>query len=763
MVSARCTHVISPHKPVLEATDYIIAKFETNAENVPVKYRNGKKVIEFTAKGKGFNINKKFNSLFEGKWNYNEKYGLEFFVEKSDIALPSDGDGIKNYLSTFLEGCGPRTAEKIYTKFGQATLLVLNSEPSKFLEVPGIRKKQVERMLRSYDSTQKFQELSLLLSPYGIGKAKIELIYNVWGSKAVDRIKEEPFCLNKFKGFSFELLDTLSQKYGCDANSIPRIKAALIHSLKLAQTGSRSFNEPRLKSGGNLFVNQYILRDTALYILNSRSDSKVEVSEINKVIWTMYQSNELLGENGNVYLPVNYMQEQKLAQYIVEMLFESQCKRYSDKSCDDVISKAESDFNIELSNNQRGAVKMVLQNPLSIITGGAGTGKTTVQKVILSCLKMLGESMDDVVLAAPTGKAAILMSERTGYAASTIHKVLGLIKEEDFYKDETEISNLEGSLIICDEASMIDNFLAFRLFAAANRRKVRMLFVGDVGQLPSVGVGKVLKDMIESRVIPVTKLNVIFRQAQESNIVRNSHNINDGICSIIFENDFLINEENNSESIAELVVSQYLKEVETYGIDETVVLSPIKKKGNCCTSLLNNRIQEAVNPLRGYMVEKKIHGVLFRENDKVIQLKNREAVSVNGGTVDICNGDTGYLRSITKDADGYMFRIEFSNSRTVVFDEEDMENVNLAYALTVHKSQGSEYQSVIMPLHMYMPQTMMTRNLLYTGITRAKKKIHIIGQKHCIYQAINNNTAYNRNTALSDKIKNYYKLETEAK
>lgn len=762
MFSARCNYVISPKKSSYEATDYIIAAFETSANNVPVKYRNGKRMVSFTAKGKGLLVNKKFNTMLEGKWNFNEKYNnLEFYVEHSDIALPSDGEGIKLYLSTFLKGCGLRTAEKIYNKFGQATLLVLQSEPSKFLEVPGLRKKQLERMLSSYESTQHLQELALMLSPYGLSKNKIELIANAWGKDAVSRIKNEPFCLRKFRGFSFEVLDTMSQKYNCNPNSTERIKAALLHSLKLAQLGNGIFRNAILRSGGHLYVNQYILRETALYILNSRSDSKVELSAINNVIWDMYNNHELLGENGNVYLPINYMQEQKLAKYIVEMLTESRCKRYSDESCDRVMSKAEKDFNIELSTNQKNAVKMVLQNPLSVISGGAGTGKTTVEKVILSSLKQLGETTDNVMLAAPTGKAAIRMTEQTSYSASTIHRALGLINEDDFYKDETEIETLDATTIICDEFSMADNFLAYRLFAAADRRNARIILVGDAGQLPSVGPGKVLKDIMDSGVVPVTVLNVIFRQAQESNIVRNSHNIYDGIHHIVFEKDFELTEANDTEAIAELVVNQYVKEVEKYGIEDTVVLSPIKNKGSYCTNALNERIQKTINPLCGCMVEKKLHGILFREGDKIIQLKNREANSVNGGTVDICNGDTGYIKSITKDTDGFMFRVEFTDNRAVIFDEDDMKNVNLAYAITVHKSQGSEYKSVIMPLHMYMPQAMITRNLLYTGITRAKTQLNIIGQKQCIYQAINNNTAYDRNTGLAQKIIKYYKSEME--
>ena len=762
MISAKLVYVVYPQKSKYEANDYIIAKFSTYAENVPVIYRNGKKMIDFTAKGKGIILNKKFNSLLLGKWNYNDKYGnLELYVEKSDIELPSDKDGIVQYLITFLDGCGPKTATKIYDKFGQSTLLVLNSAPEKLLEIQGIRKRQLQRMLKSYYANKCMEELAVMLTPYGVNKNRITLVHNVFGEKAVEIIKNNPFKLLQIRGFTFDLMDTLSAKFGCDPNNPDRIKAAVIKALKLAQGGSHIFNDARLYNGGNLFVNQYTLRDATKSILDSRSDSSVSTVEINTVLWQMYNDRSLLGENGNVYLPINYYQEQKIAQYIAEILNYSKTKRYSDLSCKNAIQKSETLNKIKLSKNQKTAISMVLQNPLSIITGGAGTGKTTVLKNILTCLNILGENMDDVILAAPTGKAAILMSERTGHGAPTIHKALGLVTDSDFYKDETEISPIDGKTIVCDEFSMADTFLTYRLFAAADRNDSRILLIGDIGQLPSVGAGKVLKDMIDTSLVPTTELSVIYRQTNESLIVANSNNIKKGYCKLAYGEDFKLIECDDSAEISDKVVSEYIQAIKNVGIDNCVILSPIKNKGDCCTNALNTKIQEFINPYADGKIERKIKGIVFRTNDKIINLKNR-VISDEKSSFDLCNGDTGYIRKIVKDADqGYLFTLEFTGNRFCVLREDDMHDVNLAYALTVHKSQGSEYKTVIMPLHMYMPQTMITRNLLYTAITRAKNKFVLVGQKKCVWQAVNNNTAYNRNTNLTEKIKYYFDLEKE--
>ena len=308
---------------------------------------------------------------------------------------------------------------------------------------------------------------------------------------------------------------------------------------------------------------------------------------------------------------------------------------------------------------------------------------------------------------------------------------------------------------------MADTFLTYRLFAAADRNDSRILLIGDIGQLPSVGAGKVLKDMIDTSLVPTTELSVIYRQTNESLIVANSNNIKKGYCKLAYGEDFKLIECDDSAEISDKVVSEYIQAIKNVGIDNCVILSPIKNKGDCCTNALNTKIQEFINPYADGKIERKIKGIVFRTNDKIINLKNR-VISDEKSSFDLCNGDTGYIRKIVKDADqGYLFTLEFTGNRFCVLREDDMHDVNLAYALTVHKSQGSEYKTVIMPLHMYMPQTMITRNLLYTAITRAKNKFVLVGQKKCVWQAVNNNTAYNRNTNLTEKIKYYFDLEKE--
>lgn len=764
MIQCTLEYIMYPRKNEYKPDDYIIGQFTTNASNVPDKFRNGKKngKIIFTGKGIGIPTERKFDVLLEGKWNMNDKYGLEMFVDKSDIVLPSDETGIKLYLTRFLAGCGPRSADKIYKRFGPNTLFVLNNTPEKLFEVKGIREKQVQKMIDSFEQTKQYQELAMLLADYNVSKKQVETIKAVLKENVITQIKENPFILQKFRGFSFDMLDTMSARFECNPHSSDRIKAALKAVLRFAMKGSTTlFSDASLQTGGNLFVNQYVMRDAALRLLNQRSDSNVDIPAINSVIRDMAANYELRGENGNAYLCDNYIHEDKTAQFIVETLLYSNCKKYNDSKIDSLISKAETYFGIELSEKQKSAVYMVLQNAVSVITGGAGTGKTTVLKVILFCLKHLGESLetDNLLLAAPTGKAAIRMTEATGYSASTIHKGLGLMGEEEYIHDEADINYIDQSIVVCDEYSMSDMNLAYRLFIAIPRHKCRILLLGDVGQLPSVGAGNVLNDIIASGVVPVTKLDVIFRQAQESYIVRNSKNIYEGVKDIIFDKDFLYTEEINPEAIANLVVNEYMRQVNTYGIDEVVVLSPVRKNGTLAVQNLNKRIQQFINPPMVGVNEHIFHGCVFRERDKVMNLKNREVETVHGRLVDICNGDTGTITSIKKTSEGIVCVIDFAYGRTVEFDKDAMQEITLAYACTIHKSQGSEWKSVIMPLSNVFPVAMLTRNLVYTGITRAKKQVNIIGDKRILDSSIDNKISTKRNTALSYKIKLYYQSE----
>lgn len=764
MITCSLEYIVYPRKTSYTPDDYIIGHFSTNVSNVPDRFRNGKQKgkINFTGKGTGIPTERKFDILLEGRWNMSDKYGLEMLVNKSDIALPTDEAGIKLYLTKFLSGCGPRTAEKIYKRFGTNTLFVLNNEPDRLLEVNGIRSRQLKRMLADFELTKQYQELTLLLADYNVSKNQIEKIKAVLKEDALEQIKANPFILQKFRGFSFDTLDTMSIRFGCDPASPDRLRAAVKAVLYFAMKGSSTlFQDETLRTGGNLYINQYVMRDAALRLLNQRSDSTVSASELNRMIRKMAADYDLRGENGNAYLPENYTHEDKTAQFIVEALVHSQCKKYRSHVIEPLITRAESYFKIQLSEKQKVAVKMVLQNSVSVITGGAGTGKTTVLKVILFCLKNLGESLetDNLLLAAPTGKAAIRMTESTGYAASTIHRGLGLMGEENYIRDEADIEYLDQSIVVCDEYSMSDMNLAYRLFIAIPRHKCRVLLLGDVGQLPSVGAGNVLNDIIASGIVPVTKLDVIFRQSQESYIIRNSQNIYKGVKDIEYQKDFLYKQEFNSEAIAEMVVSEYLHQYEKYGVDEVVVLSPVRKSGILAVPNLNAKIQQAINPPMVGVNEHNFHGCVFRERDKVMNLKNRVLESVRGVAVDICNGDTGTIKKIKKTEDGYVCVVDFSYGRTVELDNDEMQEITLAYACTIHKSQGSEWNSVIMPLSRVFPAAMLTRNLIYTGVTRAKKQIIIIGDKNILTSSIDNKISTKRNTALAFKLRMYYGTE----
>ena len=369
MMTCSLEYIVYPRKSIYTQDDYIIGQFKTNASNVPERYRKGIKhgKIDFTAKGVGIPTEKKFDIMLEGKWDNNEKYGLVLTVDKADIALPTDEAGVKLYLTKFLSGCGPITADRIYKRFGSNSLFVLNNEPEKLSEVKGIRPRQLKRMLSDFATTKQYQELALLLGDYNVSRNQIQKISAVLRENAVEKIKENPFILQRFRGFSFDTLDTMSIRFGCDPASTDRLKAAVKAVLRFAMIGSSSlFDDAALQTGGNLFVNQYVVRDVALRLLNYRADSNVNKSQINSVIYKMAADYELRGENGNAYLCENYTHEDKTAQFIIETLLYSNCKKYRAYKIEQLIMRAEKHFGIELSESQNAAVHMVLQNSVSI-------------------------------------------------------------------------------------------------------------------------------------------------------------------------------------------------------------------------------------------------------------------------------------------------------------------------------------------------------------------------------------------------------------
>ena len=791
-VRCKVTYIVWPKKANLELDDYKIVRCEAPVGNIPQEYRTTSKTVVFSAKGKGIPVLKKFDVMLDGTWSFDEKkYGLTLNVTSASIVPPSDKEGIINYLVMFLDGCGKGSARRIYNAFGSATIMVLQDAPEKLYTVPGLRKKSIEKMIISFERTKALVELTTLLSPFNLGKKRIEYIFNMLGPDSAEIIKKNPFVLQDYHGIGFETMEVLSQKFNCDPKNPLRIKAALKYCVSKAASGSNDylFDNQILRSGGNLFIEQHDLFNTTKKILNQGSSSIVSDSQIKSAMKEMKNDSELLSEDdGNVYLPGTYFNERKCARNIVTLLTESEIHKYKGEVALHALFKAEQDIGIELSKNQRQAVMCVLANPLSVITGGAGTGKSTVLRVILEALKILGENPGEVLLTAPTGKAAIRMTECTDYPACTLHKALGLMNDEDYWVAPEDYPSVNANLVVVDEFSMADMFISYRLFAQIDLRHTRVLLVGDVGQLPSVSAGDVLNQIIESRIIPTVKLNTIFRQAQESNIVKNSLCISEGnIEGITFDNDCSFYESKNESEILDHVLQTYMQQIQKYGIDGTIILCPVKGKiiaesGNSnppdkpaakqkllCTNYINLRIQALVNPPSPDKIEAKVYGRVYRVGDKVIQLKNKvfkqqrqlSDDNTTNTSVDVCNGDIGIIQAIKHDDyDGYSFFIEFAGDRYVELNEEEIKDITLAYCLTVHKSQGSEYSAVILPLYESYNPNMMTRKLIYTAVTRAKKELFVIGDSNVLNWSINN-AFLRRNTVLAKKIQDYYQEEID--
>lgn len=756
---------------------YSINVYSTDVDSIPNELKNsylvnGKRKVHFSAKGYSLPTSKSYEVLLVGNMYVSQQYGLQLDVDSATIVRPNDTEGIKKYLCDFIKGCGPKTANKIVKKFGADTLRILDTEPERLYELR-IRKATVDKMIESYQFNRQYAELSEFLSPFNCGMKTVIRIQNHFekdlkkGESVVGLIKSNPFTLSDIRGFSFKTLNEMGKKYNTAPTDPERICAGVKEILYNAE------------EEGHLFLPQVQLKNEAVKLLNDGfNDNPVNGRMVTEQIIRMAKNFKLMGDNGNAYLQKNYLYESKVATIIKDLLC-VKCKQYDLKK---ILPTVEQNLGFKLSTNQAQAVNMAINNQISLLIGGAGTGKSTVLKAIIDSLYALGYQYEDIALAAPTGKAARRMEETTDHIASTIHQLLGIRADKDDEPIE-EKTKLSCKLLIVDEFSMADMFIAYEIFTSIDVNTTKVLFVGDTGQLPSVGAGNVLHELISSGVIPVTELNVIFRQASENMIVKNSKSITEGNHQIQFDdnfklisiniNEFRFNEDGepldyksklirSAEYAAEIVSERYITAVRELGIDNVQVLTPLKKNGPCCTEFLNKRIQYEINPYSPTKFEHQAGGTLFREGDRVIQLKNVD-VKVEERDVSISNGDTGRLVQIYKDTNGsWCFKIDFGNNRIVVFDTEQMLDVKLGYALTIHKSQGSEYKKVIMPLVDYFPKSMLYKNLLYTGITRAKQTLEIVGNAQIIHQCIDRNVINARNTALGWRINKLVNDEKQA-
>lgn len=658
----------------------------------------------------------------DGEWKEN-RYGWQMQVSTFRTFLPKTREGIVGYLSSGLvKGLGPVTAERIVERFGEDTFRVMEQEPDRLLDIRGITPAKLEEIRSTFLESSRVRELMAYLAPYGVSANRVRKIQETFGEKAVDILKENPYRLTEVAGMGFLTVDPVARKMeGLQADSIVRLQAVLEHVLKQAALS------------GHLYLQAGEAVQQA-GILLGRLQTPVEEKKIRDAGNRMVKEGRLKAFDGGIYLKKNYWDEAVAAKETVRLL-EADIPQADVR---EVLEKAQKLDGICLGEKQKEAVLNTFKSPVSIITGGPGRGKTTVLRTILRIFKMTCPQ-EDVLLTAPTGRAARRMAESTGYAAMTLHRALGLTDEGEEPEDTGMIGE---SLVIVDEMTMVDMFLAARLLERIPEGS-RVVFVGDVDQLPSVGPGNVFRELIACKKIPVTVLDVSYRQKDNQILLENAELINTGKTRLKFGKEFRFIRTDSPEQTADCIVGLYRELAEKAGLEDVQVLSPVKKQAVVGTQDINRLLQEAVNPGNGG-VEMSCGDVVFRKGDKVMQIKNTESVS---------NGDIGRVEDVWLGEDGKTeLSVTYSEDRSQVYREEDIEMLVHAFAITVHKSQGCEYPVVIMPV---LPAfyRMLKRNILYTAVTRASAAVYLVGSTASVVQAIHRSDVERRNTKLALRIR----------
>ena len=715
-----------------EENGYTVALFSTLDLEVPLSARDkfwaDKKIIAFTAKGYDLPLTDEIEIEMEGEWETNS-HGTQYKVETFLEVVPRTREGILGYLSCgSLKGIGPKTAERIVDRFGLDTLEVMEKYPQELLKIQGISQKKLDRIVDSFGKNKVFRELMTFLSPFHVTPKKANMILQKFRDQSVEIIRKQPYILCSVKGFGFLTVDAIARQCCAAANDPMRISGCISYVLREA-----------MKQNGHLYLEQEILVKDALKVLNKEPDLQpVTKTEILNVLYRLAMQDSIVVEENRIYITKQYQEEEDTASMIARKLHE----RIPVFTIEKELEEAQEDLNITLSEQQKEAVRMVFANPICIITGGPGTGKTTVLKVILYIYQK--KCGNEVKLMAPTGRAARRMAESTGNGdATTMHMALGLFGDGDY---EALTDELSADFINADEVSMVDMHLAYEFFYKV-KAGARVLLVGDVHQLPSVGAGDVFRQLILCGKIPVTVLNLVYRQGKDSNIPINAQLINEGKTNLQWGDDFQMVECSGADEAAQIVKKIYLKEIQMYGMEQVQILSPYKVRSAAGVLELNRSLQDEVNPPVSGKRELHLGGEIFREGDRILQNKNTEFAS---------NGDLGTLVQIAEDEDNNpLVKIVFTDGRRVKYEAEQVEMMEHANAITIHKSQGSECQVVIIPwLKAFYP--MLKRNIFYTGITRAKKRVYIVGEWKAVCQAIHTDDTGTRKTMLAVKIQQYY-------
>lgn len=680
------------------------------------------------------------NVILVGNYTFHKEFGRQFAFDSFDKSMPSDIDGILQYLSSkTVKGVGPVTALKIVNRFGSETFDVMENHPEWLADIPGITMKKAAAISASFKEQSEIRGVMMFCKDY-MDKGEVTRVYKRFGAGAVGIIKENPYILcSDDLGISFEKADEIARTMNIQPDNEHRVLAGLEFVLSYNATANGHTCLPFSKLVG-----------TAAQVLD------IDEARISDFIELFIERDELsvYSINSVRYLMKTCVSddERYIAKRISEM--QSYINHISISDIYSLIENVEAKFGVKYAALQKEALIEAIGGSLLILTGGPGTGKTTVVKGLISIFSSIGLKC---VLSAPTGRAAKRLSESTGEEAKTLHRMLEMERgiEGEVCFNRNSRNPLDEAVIIVDEASMVDLSLTAALFRAI-KRGARLILIGDSDQLPSVGAGNVLSDLIASKKIKTVALTEIFRQSQESLIVTNAHKINSGTDPILndIKNDFFFVRRENETEIAKTVASLIIERLpRTYGSsirDEIQIITP-SKKGYGGVSVLNVELQERINPPMKFKKEIKIGQNIFREGDKVMQTSNNYDIEweKNGAVgMGVFNGDIGYIEEI--DTVNEEITIVFDD-RTAKYSFDICDELDLAYAITVHKSQGSEYPVVIIPMY-YCPPMLMTRNLFYTAVTRAKKMVILVGRSDIPHKMVENNREIMRYTTLSKRI-----------
>lgn len=714
-------------------TGYVVSKVRIDKDCI-----NAVGIVPFLKEGQHVKL--------KGQWVLHKQFGRQFNIDEYEEVLPDSIDGIKKYLSTgIIHGIGPITAKKIVDRFKEETLDILENHIERLQEIEGIGEKKFRIIYESYIEQKDLKDIIIYFQGHGMTTNQCIKIYKKFGVDAKAIVSENPYILcDEISGIGFITADRIAKSLGIESISPFRIQSGIRYILN------------QFSASGNTYMPKNNLIDEVSKILGVPGQM-IEENLYNLALETKIKIEKINDIEAVFSLPYYYC-ELGVTNKIITLSIEN--FRTINTDVEFEIETFERKNKIKFANSQREAIVGAFENGIEIITGGPGTGKTTIIKSIIEIYENNGMK---VLLGAPTGRAAKRMTESTGREAKTIHRLLemGVSEDENSYYGKGESEPLEADVIIIDEASMIDIMLMHSLLKAI-KLGTRLIIVGDVDQLPSVGAGNVLKDLIESNFIKVVRLKDIFRQGEESLIVTNAHKINNGEMPYINrrDGDFFFENKDNVDLILSTIIDLINRRLPNFKkawdkYRDIQILTPTRK-GILGVQNLNNKLQEVLNPKSPSKREKELKEVIFREGDKVMQTKNNYSlkwIRVNGSGenegVGVFNGDMGFIQSINEEEK--TITIIFDDERKVVYDYIYLDELELAYAITIHKSQGSEFKVIITPAFMGSP-LLMNKNLLYTAITRAKELVVVVGIPKALKYMVSNTRSMERYSSLRDRI-----------